>query len=480
MSETIAAVAKELAAAMHTNGAASNQDDVDGDALLSDITTYLKLFIKMPLPASDTLAAFALHTHLAPRLDVVAYAHFYSGDKGCGKTVAMDVTYPLCANSLRAGDASVAFIARALAKPRTVFIDELDALFNGDKERAQLMRGMLNQGYKRSGTYGRCEPPKFEPVEYPIYGPKLFAGIGRDSLPDTLRHRSIPFYLERLAPDDEVEAAFERSVKPVARVLHERSIAWIQANGDAIVVRIDELYKQRRAESILARLDSRAFEIWAPLVAVCDLAGGQWPMRIRDAAKVLMLGEDAEDRSHRERLLANIYDVFEGADVADETAGQHIEHISSADLVLRLNGNAEWEWADWNKRDKDRGIRPRQIATLLKAFQIRIRPKTLREGDGTFKGYRRDSFEKVWKQYRIPSSPGGDPSQPSQTDNHAASSSNLDRSHEDDVTDRKVASNPDELRNVTDVTDRKRGIGEDSAVEDSLVNNNDVDLGDDL
>jgi len=328
----VEAVAEVLAGRIHPNGSVASgtttrSDDVDGILLLTDLTAYLIRFIKMPRPATDALAAFALHTHLAPKLDIVAYAHFYSADKGCGKTVAMDVTHPLCADSLRAGDASVAFIARSLSKPRTVFIDELDALFKGDKERAQLMRGMLNQGYKRSGTYGRCEPPKFVPVEYPVYGPKLFAGIGRDNLPDTLRHRSIPFYLERLSPDDEVEVAFERSVKPTAEGLRQRSVSWIRANSDATVGRINELYKQRRAEPILAQLDSRAFEIWVPLVAVCDVAGGEWPTRIRDAVKFLMMGEDAEDRSLLERLLENIYEVFEGT---DGPTSQRVDQISSA------------------------------------------------------------------------------------------------------------------------------------------------------
>jgi len=395
ISDTIDQITKHS----HTNGIPSAA--VNGAELLSSVAGYLNRFVRMPAGASDAFAAFVTHTHLAPRLDIVAYVHIFSAEKQCGKTVLMDSAKPLCANSLNAGDASVAAIARSLAKPRTVFIDELDALLKGDKERAEVLRGILNQGYKKGGTYLRCEPPKYEAVEFPIFGPKVFAGIGRRSLPDTLRDRSVPIALEKIMPEDVIEPLFERRVLGAAIALHDRTKAWAEHNGDRIVARIDELYQERRSEPVLSRLSPRAFEIWVALVAICDAAGADWPARIRIAAESLMLGEDVEDRSQKERLLSNVYSVFEGQDVT-ELPGvdpQTVERIQSVELAHRLNANEEWEWADWSRRDKDRGIKPRQIATLLKEF--RIRPKTIREGDEVFKGYERGQFENVWKAYRV-------------------------------------------------------------------------------
>jgi hypothetical protein len=412
----------------------------DGVKLLHDLEDHINRYVKLPAAASVALAAYIPHTHLAPYLDVVAYAHIYSAEKGCGKTVLMNVLRPLCARSLNVGDASVAFIARSLRTPRTVFMDELDALFHGDKERAQLLRGILDQGNRKDGTYGRCEPPKYDPVEFPVFGPVVFAGIGRRKLADTLRDRAIGIPMERMLPEDSVEPLFERTSRDLSVPLRARVAGWTSEHADAVVARVGELYMQRREEPVLVRLSTHAFEAWVPLVAICDTVGGDWSQRIRSAALELALDEDTEDRSHKERLLANIFDIF-------ETEG---DRVPSIDLVHKLNQNPEWEWSEWNR---GKGLTSRQAAEMLREF--RIRPRTLREGSATFKGYEREWFERSWKAYRIPPlslAPDADPSLPSQFNGHAGSRVVFNPSQGPDVTDAAGDSITDEMGFVTDVT----------------------------
>jgi putative DNA primase/helicase len=73
---------------------------------------------------------------------------------------------------------------------------------------------------------------------------------------------------------------------------------------------------------------------WEPLVAVADLAGGDWPSRARKAA-VLLCAEDVDadlEASLGLRLLADIRDVF---------AGLTVSFLSSADLTARLRQASE-------------------------------------------------------------------------------------------------------------------------------------------
>jgi Protein of unknown function (DUF3631) len=49
---------------------------------------------------------------------------------------------------------------------------------------------------------------------------------------------------------------------------------------------------------------------------------------------------------------------------------------------------------EWNK---GQAISPPRIARPLRPFKVR--PTTIRMGQGTEKGYRKEAFEDVWKRY---------------------------------------------------------------------------------
>lgn len=435
--------------------------NTDGAALLDSQATFLRRYVFMATEQLDVLAPWNVHTYLIDRLSVTPYAHIHSPERGCGKTLLLEVEALLCARSLFSSGMSTAALVRSLGDKPTLFLDEMDAAFGGDKERASTLRGVLNSGYKSSGVYRLCvgEGSKIRVVALPTFGAKMLAGIGRKSVPDTVRDRSISFDQQKISPDEEVEPFFEEEAKLTAAPLREATVQWTDANADVIMARIKELYLHRRDDRILSQLQPRQFQIWVVLVAICDVAGADWPQRIRTAVTELALGEDAEDRSHRERLLANIYEVFEDTD-REPNAGatpDRVDFISSIDLAHRLKANDDWEWADWNSRDKDKGIKPRQIAALLREFGVR--PKTLREAHHTFKGYRREWFDKVWRRYRIPAEPTPDPSHPSQLGSDAGSTLVFNRSQDLGVTDGDVNSSYDGIEDVTDVTDAPGGNG---------------------
>jgi hypothetical protein len=77
-----------------------------------------------------------------------------------------------------------------------VVSDEVEAFNAKNKsEAAQAILAVLNAGHRKGATVPRCEGPKHELRHFPVYGPKVFAAIGR--LPDTVTDRSILINMQR-------------------------------------------------------------------------------------------------------------------------------------------------------------------------------------------------------------------------------------------------------------------------------------------
>jgi hypothetical protein len=83
-------------------------------------------------------------------------------------------------------------------------------------------------------------------------------------------------------------------------------------------------------------LSSRQQDGAEPLLAIADLAGGDWPERSRAALIEILTGEEASDQSIGVQLLDSIRTVFQEAKA---------ETLSTADLIGKLIGNENWPWS---------------------------------------------------------------------------------------------------------------------------------------
>ena len=127
-----------------------------------------------------------------------------------------------------------------------------------------------------------------------------------------------------------------------------------------------------------AGIYNRAADNWRPLLAVADLASGGWPERARRAAAALL--SDAEDNeSARVLQLADLRELFEA-----EPSGV----LFTREILAALHANETRPWVEWKN---GRPITERQLAALLKPHKIK--PKTVRRGSETEKGYRLEWFE---------------------------------------------------------------------------------------
>ena len=84
--------------------------------------------------------------------------------------------------------ASESAMFRKIAEQRpTLMLDEVDAIFAGKAENAESLRGLLNAGNRPRAAVARVvgEGSNLKSVDFPVYCPKVLAGIGTDRWPDT-------------------------------------------------------------------------------------------------------------------------------------------------------------------------------------------------------------------------------------------------------------------------------------------------------
>jgi len=144
-------------------------------------------------------------------------------------------------------------------------------------------------------------------------------------------------------------------------------------------------------------LGDRAADVWEPLLAIADRAGGEWPKRARQAALVLSAKQASEDDSLGVRLLGDTRVVFLQRDA---------DRIFTEELLNALAQIDDAPWGDWyGKR-----ISSRKLAQLLKPYGIR--PKTIRIGEVTKSGYERGWFADAWSRYLPESDDAGEELQP--------------------------------------------------------------------
>ena len=100
-------------------------------------------------------------------------------------------------------------------------------------------------------------------------------------MPDTIEDRAVVIRMRRRAPGETVAPFRHRRDRPALTALAADLARWLGAH-------LPELEK---AEPVMP-LEDRAADTWEPLIAVADLAAGEWPALARHAAVVLTADRD--------------------------------------------------------------------------------------------------------------------------------------------------------------------------------------------
>ena len=153
------------------------------------------------------------------------------------------------------------------------FLDEIDNLYNAASKDAatDLTTSILNGGYKRGSKYERMTGPNNDKVTvFGTFGAVALAGLNKARLPDSLTDRLIKIPMEPAKFGESVERFRQRLLETEHRTYRDALADFCNlADGK---IDLD-------AVAIPEGLSGRDIDNWEPLLAIADVAGGDWPTR---------------------------------------------------------------------------------------------------------------------------------------------------------------------------------------------------------
>jgi hypothetical protein len=356
-----------------------------GEELLDELEEVMKRFVVLPKFAAEALALFVVHTYAYELREISTYVGVESPEKRCGKTTLLGLLSKLVCRPVVAANISPPAFFQVIEEMKpTLLVDEADTFLQGNDE----LRGILNAGYRTDTAYvlrigeGRnfkdealslrgTPGAKLESsgrgsgegqscsrvVKYSCWCPKVLCAIG--PFPETLADRCIVILMERKRNDE----VCERLRNLDGRGLGERCARFVEENSAAIA--------SARPEPP-ATLNDREAEIWEPLLAIADIAGGDWPEKARAAAAGL------SSHGQESRPIGSLV-----LDLGIAFVSEKVEKMLTRDLLPYLDASGSRPWTALLKGR-------REVTEIWLAQQLRpygVRPRTLRIGEMLGKGY---------------------------------------------------------------------------------------------
>jgi len=303
---------------------------------------------------------------------------FVSPEPNCGKGTAFRLTKLLVPRPETIGDMSVAAfyatIDEALeeygARP-TVLFDQIDTVFGPQAGRGNPeLRNLIDIGFDRSMTRRRKigrRTVRFSP----------FAALGMAGamalydVPSDIRSRSVVIQMQRSKPPERLGRrvkALEADAAPLRDLLQ----MWVEIIHEHAFEYLPEIPQG---------VSDRDADMWEPLLAVAELAGGHWATDAGvTAVTTVTASAHLAAPSRGVLLLWAIEDVFDA----------HAAVLFTDFLLSELKATDKM-WA---------ALTPITLAQQLNDYGVR--PKTQRIGTNVLKGYRREYFTDAWASYPRP------------------------------------------------------------------------------
>jgi len=291
-------------------------EPVNGAELLDDVATAIRKHVVLADHARDACALWIAHTYLVNFFLVSPRLAIRSAVRGCGKTTLLDVFEHLPKKPLRTSSvtASVTFRLIEGYQP-SLLIDEADKILNEDRRD---LLGILNDGHRRGGRSLRNVPigDGYEPRAFATFSALAIALIG--SPPSELYDRSVVIDLKRRLPSEPAEQ-FRIGRTTHLEVFPRKPARWSEDHAEEVAAADPRMP---------ACIYNREADNWSPLLAIADVAAGQWPERAREAAQASH-NVHTEGASRLELLLADIRDTF--ADKTEMPSAQLVESLVAID-----------------------------------------------------------------------------------------------------------------------------------------------------
>ena len=341
---------------------------------LDHVQAFIGRFVAYPSPEAQIAhALWIAHAHLMDHWDSTPRLAFLSPEPGSGKSRALEVTALLVPRPVETVNATPAYLFRKVADPAgppTLLYDEIDTVFGPKAKDNEDVRGMLNAGHRKGAVAGRCvtRGKTVETEELAAYCAVALAGLG--NLPDTIMTRSVIIAMRRRAPNEVVEPFRDRTQRKEAEPILSALVDWAET-----ISRID-------FPDMPHGITDRDADVWEALIAVADLAEGDWPERARAAAVALVAASKSKPPSLGLRLLSDMRTAFNDAD-----------QMATVTLLDALNAMEDAPWGDLRGKALD----SRGLARTLSRYDVKS--CKLRFGATTANGYRRTDLHDAWQRY---------------------------------------------------------------------------------
>jgi hypothetical protein len=341
--------------------------------LLNDLSSAIQDYVALDISQANAIALWVIFTHCIDAFTISPILNICSPQKRCGKSTLLSLLNCIVKNPLISSNITSAAIFRIIDKYKiTLLLDESDTFVLQEKND---LRGILNSGHHRSAAYVvRLDGKNLDPKQFSTWAAKCIAGIGK--LPGTIMDRSIIIKLKRKKPNHIIKKS-RCNDQSEFHDLNRKCIRFCEDYINNFENVTDFIFPEI--------LNDRARDNWEPLFAIAEVAGGEWPKLAKQAALDLT-DLDYESETLAVQLLRDIKIIFNSYEN---------DRILSMKLLDSLNQFQESPWATLNSGFP---ITPRQLASLLKEFEIKrsdIRISSSTNG----KGYYQKSFDDAFSRY---------------------------------------------------------------------------------
>jgi len=290
---------------------------------LDDIRGWVDTLVYATPEQKDAMVLANAITHSTDSFNTLPRVLITSRQSESGKTTWLDISSYLAQNSWMTDPTQFAMRAKFNEPDRpTPLCDEISKVFGeaGLRGRGSPLYKLLVESYRRSATLSFSVDRAVQEVS--SFCVAFLAGL-KTAAPDDLRRRSIIILMKPVPPGIELDDSLDPGVEAIGRAHGERLHSWVNS------VREDLSDYAKNYRHYHPKLRSRKAQIWAPLFAVAQAAGGDWPERCRRAFTVLAL--DASEKpvlSPEQQILMDAAELLRSQDAP--------KYLTSRDLLRYL------------------------------------------------------------------------------------------------------------------------------------------------
>ncbi|MGF6944079.1 DUF3631 domain-containing protein, partial [Streptomyces auratus] len=322
-----------------------------GELLLNEVRDAIGKYVILPdAHAMTGVVLWIAATHAVPVWAHAPRLVIRAPEKRCGKSRLLDLAEATCHDPLLTVNASPSAVYRSIGmktkNPPTILLDEADTIFGPKAGENEDLRGLLNAGHQRNRPALRYNAANSSVERIQTFAMAALAGIG--AMPDTIEDRAVVIRMRRRAPGESVAPYRTRRDGPALDNLRKRLNQWVVAHHDHLGTATPDM-----------PVEDRAADTWEPLLAIADLAGGDWPEIGREACVTLTETRDANAQTTLQtRLLTDCRTAFGDA-----------EALPTSVLLDRLKDDPEAPWATYS--NPLQGLTAMKLGFLLRDFDIR-------------------------------------------------------------------------------------------------------------